>query len=218
MKKDNITKKLIKNRKKELRHRFFKLSNLKWMGVILLCSVGALVASYYTYKCNPWLSGAFVSAGCGGITGLVLYFLSNLRNNKYAVLQKEFSSLNSISNILSQINNIKTFHLCYRKSWGQKRDIFEDGLEIVTLLEELQDVVDDMPRELYSSFIIDGDNPLSYENLQLYKSRFLNADSDNEVKQYMNDIVKHFSDINNKVFDLKREKEDQIMLLGKYIL
>ena len=75
-----------------------------------------------------------------------------------------------------------------------------------------------MPRELYSSFIIDGDNPLSYENLQLYESRFLNADSDNEVKQYMNDIVKHFSDINNKVFDLKREKEDQIMLLGKYIL
>lgn len=218
MKKDNITKRIIQKRNRELRKRFFKLSNLKWMLGILLCSIGILAASYYTHKCNLWLSGVFVSAGCGGITGLVLYFLSNLRNNKYAVLQKEFSIINSIHDKLNQLNDFRNYHLCYRKSWGPKRDIFEDGLEIVNLLEDLQTIVDNMPRELYDAFIIDGDNPLSYENLQIFKGRFLNADGDNEVQMCMNDIVKHFAVMENTIFELTREKEDQLMFLGRFVI
>ena len=218
MKKDRITKRIIQKRRKELRQRFFKLSNLKWMVVIFLCSAGILAASYYTYTSNPWLSGVFVSAGCGGITGLVLYFLSNLRNNKYAVLQKEFSILNSIHDTITQINGFKNYHLCYRKSWGSKRDIFEDGLEIVNLLEELQATVDNISQELYDAFIIDDDNPLSFENLQLFKNRFLNADGDNEMQMCMNDLEKHFAVVENTIFDLTREKEDQLMFLGKYIV
>ena len=218
MKKDRITKRIIQKRRKELRQRFFKLSNLKWMVVIFLCSAGILAASYYTYTSNPWLSGVFVSAGCGGITGLVLYFLSNLRNNKYAVLQKEFSILNSIHDTITQINGFKNYHLCYRESWGSKRDIFEDGLEIVNLLEELQATVDNMPQELYDAFIIDDDNPLSFENLQLFKNRFLNADGDNEVQMCMNDLEKHFAVVENTIFDLTREKEDQLMFLGKFFI
>ena len=218
MKKDKIIKRIIQNRRKELRQRFFKLSNLKWMIGILLCSIGILTASYYTFKCNPWLSGVFVSAGCGGITGLVLYFLSNLRNNKHAILQKEFSTLTSISHIVNQINGFKNYHLCYRKSWGQKRDIFEDGLEIVDLLEDLQTIVDNMPCELYDAFVIDAENPLSYENLQIFKSKLLNADGDNEVQVCMNDIEKHFAVVENTIFELTREKEDQLMFLGKYIV
>lgn len=218
MKKDNITKRIIRKRNKELRRRFFKLSNLRWMIGILLCSIGVLAASYYTYECNPWLSGAFVSAGCGGITGLVLYFLSNLRNNKHAILQKEFSTLTAMSDILNQINSFKNYHLCYRNNWGQKRDIFEDGLEIVSLLENLQTIVDNMPHELYDAFMLAGDNPLSYENLQIFKSRLLNADGDNEVQMCMNDIVKHFAAVGNAIFELTREKEDQLMFLGKYIV
>ena len=218
MKKDSITKRIIKNRRKELRQRFFKLSNLKWMIVILACSAGILVASYCTYKSNPWLSGVFVSAGCGGITGLVLYFLSNLRNNKCTILQKEFSTLASISDILDQIDGFRNYHLCYRKSWGPKRDIFEDGIEIAGLLEDLQSVIDNMPRELYEVYLVEGDNPLSYENLQLFRNRFLNANSDEEVEICMNEIAKHFSVVQDKIFELTREKEDQLMFLGKFFI
>lgn len=218
MKKDSITKQIIKKRRKELQQRFFKLSNLKWMIVILVCSAGILVASYCTYKSNPWLSGVFVSAGCGGITGLVLYFLSNLRNNKCAILQKEFSTLASIGDILNQIDGFKNYHLCYRKSWGAKRDIFEDGIEIAGLLEGLQFVIDNMPSELYEAFLVEGDNPLSYENLQLFRNRLLNANSDEEVEICMNEIAKHFSVVQDKVFELTREKEDQLMFLGKFFV
>ncbi len=218
MKKDKITKRIIRKRNKELRERFFKLSNLKWMIGISLCSIGVLSASYYTYECNSWLSGVFVSAGCGGITGLALYFLSNLRNNKYTVLKKEFSILHSVHDILTQINDFKNYHLCYRKSWGPKKDIFEDGLKIVNLLEKLQTIVDNMPQELYDAFIIDDDNPLSFENLQLFKSRFLNADSDDEVQMYMTDIVKHFTAVANRIYELTNEKEDQLMFLGRFVI
>lgn len=218
MKKDNVRKKIIRNRKKELKQRFFKLSNPKWMITILLVSIGIIVASYYTHKCDTWLSGVFVSAGCGGMTGLVLYFLSNLRNNNYAILQKEFSTLNSIRNILNRINGFKNYHQYYRESWGVKRDSFLDGLEIVGLLEKLQMIVDDMSCKLYEIFTVDDDNPLSYENLQIFKSRLLNADGDNEVQICMNDIVKHFAPVENKVFELIREKEDQLMFLGRFVI
>ena len=75
-----------------------------------------------------------------------------------------------------------------------------------------------MPQELYDAFIIDDDNPLSFENLQLFKNRFLNADGDHEVQMCMNDLEKHFAVVENTIFDLTREKEDQLMFLGKYIV
>ncbi len=218
MKKDNITKRILRRRRKELRHRFFKLSNLKWMIAILLCSIGLLVASYYVYECNPWLSGVFVSAGCGGLTGLVLYFLSNLRNNKIAILQKELATLKSISNILNHIDGFKNYYQNYRTAWGEKRSISEDGYKVASLLEELQDVVDNMPQELYDIFEIASDNPLSFENQQLFKSRLLNTDDDSETQICMDDISKHFATVKDKIFDLTNEKEDQLMLFGRFFL
>ena len=49
----------------------------------------------------------------------------------YSLLQKEFSTLTSIRNITNQIKGFQCYHKSYRLSWGKKRDIFEDGLEIV---------------------------------------------------------------------------------------
>lgn len=87
MKKDKITKRIIRKRNKELRERFFKLSNLK-------CSV---------------------------------------------------------YDILTQINDFKNHHLCYRK-------------------------------------------------------------------MYMTDIVKHFTAVANRIFELTNEKEDQLMFLGRFVI
>ena len=75
-----------------------------------------------------------------------------------------------------------------------------------------------MPRELYDAFIIDDDNPLSFENLKLFKSRFLNADSNDEVQTHMTDIVEYFSVVENTILELTREKEDQLMFLGKFFI
>ena len=85
-------------------------------------------------------------------------------------------------------------------------------------MEKFQTIVDNMPQELYDAFIIDDDNPLSFENLQLFKSRFLNADSDDEVQMYMTDIVKHFTAVANRIFELTNEKEDQLMFLERFII
>lgn len=217
MKKDKKIKPFTKTRNKEKRQRYFKLPNLKWMILILLFSIGLLVASYYAQE-NTWLSGVFVSAGCGGITGLVLYFLSNLRNNKYAILQKELLALNSIGDILSKIKGFTTYHLCYRKSWGPKKDIYEAGLQIVDLLDELQTIVDDISCELYDAISMDGDNPLSYENLRIFKNRLLNAEDAHDVQLCISDIAKCFEVVDNKIFELKSEKEDQLVFLGRFVI
>ena len=188
------------------------------MVVILLCSIGILTASYFLFDCNPWLSGVFVSAGCGGITGLVLYFLSNLRNNKCAILQKEYKTLKDISDILSQVSGFKAYHAFYKKAWGKKRDVFEDGHQIVLLLEELQSITDDMMPELFSAFTEKEDNPLSFEILQLFKNRFSVWNEEKDVLEWINSIIEHFASVEDKIFEMLREREDQLMFMGKYFM
>lgn len=218
MKKDNIQKRMIRKRKMELRQRFFKLSNFKWMIGILLCSIGFLVASCFIHERNSWLSGVLVSVGCGGFTGIVLYFLSNLRNNKVSILQKELATLNAIKDILNQIHGFKNYYQCYRCSWGEKRNILEDGYKVASLLEELQGVVDNMPVELHDIFEIDGNHPLAFEKMQLFKNTLLNIDDGNEMQICFEDVSKHFTNIEEKIFDLTNEKEDQIRFLGKFFV
>ncbi len=99
MKKDNTIKPFIRYRKKELRTRFFKLSNFWCTVLILSLSIIILEISCFIYECNSWLSGALVSVSCGCFTGLVLYFLSNLRNNKLAKIQREHQQLKDVIDV-----------------------------------------------------------------------------------------------------------------------
>lgn len=218
MKTNTIIRKSLSKRRKEYLKRVFKLSSLLWMICVAIISLGILVLSYCLYESNGWLSGVLVSAGCGGITGLVLYFLSNVRNNKIAILQKELSSLKSIYNILNQIIGFERYHKLCRKSWGVKRDILADGYEIIRLLEELSAVVDAMSKELYDTLEIKCDASLSYHNIKLFINRLVDIDDENDVNLWVKDFITQFEEVKATAFELANEKEDQLMFLGRFFI
>ena len=218
MKKDKTVKKIIRYRRKELSNRILKLSNLRWMIGILIWSIFFLILSYLVYNEANWLSGVFVSTACGGFTGLVLYFLSNTRNNKYAILQTELRTLKSTYDILNQIDGFKNYHRFYLKSWGDKRNIFDDGYKTIELLDELTHVIDDMPRDLYNIIASQTTSKFCYEDIMFLKSQFFNLEKGDEVQLWFVHISDNFSNVHEKIFDLIKEKEDQLSFLGHYFV
>ena len=130
----------MRRRRKEKFCRFVSLPTVICFIVLFILSGGLLIGSYFFNEQHPWFSNVFVSVGCGILTGVVLYFLSNLRNSNRHRLehdQKELWSVQiCINNVLGVIimENVK----------AEKSPSFEisETCECVAeKLEELQQVV-----------------------------------------------------------------------------
>ena len=175
MKKDNTIKPFIRYRKKKLRTIFFRLSNFRYTFLILLLSIIILAISCFIYECNGWLSGALVSVSCGCFTGLVLYFLSNLRNNKLAKIQREHQQLKYVIDVLNNIITIISCHK-YKNLLFERRDIFADSADVFHMLYELEEARNKLPLELYDVLTKKGYDPADRDNLNNYRDKLSNSD------------------------------------------
>nr|QGT51140.1 hypothetical protein Firmicute1046_2160 [uncultured Firmicutes bacterium] len=175
-----------------------------------------LVISYFL-KEKAWLSGALVSISCGGITGLTLYFLSNIRNNKIAKIRKEYDSLYTMNDILNKIIGFGHYHKLYRKMWGEKRNIIEDAYKVLCLIDELDEAKKDMPYSLYTALGFRDNDPLDYDNIRSLKTGYESAiDDENKMKIWLKEVVEYLIPFADKIHDPLNERKDQIMFLGKY--
>lgn len=217
MKKDNIIKPFIRYRKKELRARFFKLSNFWCTILILLLSIIILAISCLIYECNSWLSGALVSVSCGCFTGLILYFLSNLRNNKLAKIQKEHQQLKEVLEILSNINTTISCHK-YKFLIFEKRDVFADSTDVFLLLNELEMARNKLPFKLYDVLPQKGYDPADRDNLNNYRGKLTNSEDKVSVKKSLLYIYDELLPLADHLQELYSEREDQLMLMGRYFL
>lgn len=217
VKKDNAIKPFIRYRKKELRTRFFKLSNFRCTILILLLSIIMLVISCLIYECNSWLSGALVSVSCGCFTGLVLYFLSNLRNNKLAKIQKEHQQLGEVLDVLSNINTTISCHK-YKFLLFEKRDIFTDSADVFLMLNELETARNKLPRKLYDILPQKGYDPADRDNLNSYRDKLINSEDKVSVKKSLLYIYDELLPLADYLQELYSERDDQLMLMGKYFL
>lgn len=87
-----------------------RLPSIWWTVAIIILSIVILLASWFTASLCDWLFNLFVSMSISCFTGLILYFLSNLRNNREGKLRKEVQLLTRVLNILRDILGLK--HLC----------------------------------------------------------------------------------------------------------
>ena len=217
MKKDNTIKPFIRYRKKELRTRFFKLSNFWCTVLILSLSIIILAISCFIYECNSWLSGALVSVSCGCFTGLVLYFLSNLRNNKLAKIQREHQQLKDVIDVLNNITTIISCHK-YKILLFEKRDIFADSTDVLILLNELETVRNKLPLQLYNVLPQKGYDPADRDNLNNYRDKLSNSDDKVSAKKSLLYIYDELLPLADYLQELYCERNDQLMLMGKYFL
>lgn len=212
---DKLTKILIKRHKTELRQRFFKLPNFWWSVAVFIMSTG-LIAISYVFRENNWLSSTLVSIGCGGITGLTLYFLSNIRNNKLDRVRKEYAVLSEMNEILHKIIGFKNYYMFFRKIWGEKHNVYEDGFVVRGLLDELNDVMHDMPYPLFDSLGFTKNDPLDYDKICSIKEGHDKADTEIDMEKWIKEISQYVIPIADRIHDPLYQRKDQIMFLDKY--
>lgn len=212
---DKFTKIIIKRHRTELRERFFKLPNFWWSVSVLIISV-ALMAVSYVFRKNNWLSSTLVSISCGGITGLTLYFLSNIRNNKLNRVKKEYAILSEMDEILHKILGFKDYYVFYRKSWGERHNVYEDGFIVCSLLDELNEVMHDMPYSLFASLGFTETDPLDYDKMRLIKEKHDEANDEIEIKKWIIETSQYVISIADTIHDPLHQRKDQIAFLDKY--
>lgn len=212
---DKLTKMIIKRHKTELRERLFKLPNFWWSVSVLITSVG-LMAISYVFRENNWLSSTLVSISCGGITGLTLYFLSNIRNNKLNRVKKEYAILSQMNEILHKIIGFKNYYMFFRKSWDEKHNVYKDGFIVRGLLDELNEVMHDMPYSLFASLGFTENDPLDYDKTSSMKERFDEADNEMEMEKWIKETSQYVIPIADRIHEPLYQRKDQIMFLGKY--
>jgi hypothetical protein len=216
VKKDYTIKPFIRYRKRELRTTFFKLSNFRGSIFIFLLST-ILFGISYVCKCNSWLSSALLSVSCGCFTGLVLYFLSNLRNNKLAIIQKEHNQLKEVIDILNSIT-ATTGCYKYRILLFEKRDIFTDCADVFLMLNELEISRNKLPLKLYGILPQKGYDPADMDNLNDYRDRLSNSENKVSIKKSLLYIYDELLPLANHLQELYLERDEQLMLMGKCFL
>ena len=215
MKKDRAVKRIIQYRNKELRTRLFRLSPFWWAIIIFLIAVLLLVLSFLVYDLSNWASGALVSTSCGCFTGLVFYFLSNIRNNKIAKLQKEYKQLKDVLDVIKNITNIADYYK-FKALYGGKRDIFYDRDYILLGLNDLEATRNQLPIELYDILFEQGYDPADRDNINSYRESLYSSNQSNAIESSMINIHKELLPLADKLQELYREREDQLMLMGRH--
>ena len=215
MRKNKTVQRIIRYRNRELRTQLFRLSPFWWAIIIFVIALLLLFLSFLIYDYSDWTSGALVSTSCGCFTGLVFYFLSNIRNNKVAKLQKEYKQLKDVLDVIRNITNIAN---CYKLKalYGSKRDIFEDRENVYLWIDELELARNQLPIELYDILPEKGYDPVDRDNLNNYRESLYNSNETNLIESTILDIHTELLPLADKMQELYREREDQLMLLGKH--
>ena len=171
----NLNKILIKIEKKKQWHDIWKLKHFILFITLAVSTIILFILSFILTD-HSTLSNICIGLGTGTTTGLVLYCLNNLRNNKYARLECETSSINKIMDRIYEIRG-----LCY-KYVSPYKTFFNTNAVISNTAQ------DDAERILF----IFEDIRNEYRRLPLYiKDEVFNLDYD-----YMDDLyIKYTTEI-----------------------
>ena len=180
----------------------------------MIVSSGLLLLSYLVYESNSWLSGVLVSVACGIITGVILYFLSNLRNNKLHVLQVEQDEIYPIYKLASDVLFEKTIIDNSRNLGTYNSTIQEEAKAIMDKLISLSDAFNGGNVDFFGekagleNICKDISNLCDYYDV-------LNNDDDRQ--KWISDVIVSLSPITRKMETLMEENGDQIRFIKKYI-
>ena len=207
---DKTQKFLIRKLKKDYYKAMFSLDNTKVVLLTILLMIASFVLSYKLTK-EEWFSQLTLAIGTGILTGLIFYFLSNVRANNMGLLQKEVNSLrpiieeyNNINGILFQLTYKNTIYYPYDEDWNELFIIAKYSLH------KLYDSLNRLPFTLCKEIDI---KKLNKEFLEEFES----ATSEEEFLKYMKSCVEIILPIFDKAQMLSMDRELKISILNKKI-
>ena len=209
-------KPFLRPRIREKRKNFLKLPNLWWticlaVSAFLLC----IVSFYFHTKGHQWLPNVLVSIACGIVTGLVLYFLSNIRNNKMAHIQKELRVLSEMKEPLKTIEGLSSYYYLSRsptlKELINIPKSYVLANEFLEALKTLQELQYKLSLDTFKELGLYEDNPFTEAKIQEYKDK-LNLKGIDE--KYIMELSKEFYPFMGRFKEVLMEKEDIVNFLG----
>lgn len=214
--KDKDLRKLLRAYKIEAGRAIIKLANVWWTLFLVIMTALLLLASFFLKDCYAWASNVLISAGCGCFTGLAFYFLSNIRTNKIAKIQKEHRVIQSTIEVAKSIIGYGQY-LDFSAKYGSRRpDVIADGYEVLLLIDELEAERGQIPLEIYDTVLSLGYDPADYDNLRSYRKSINAAADETAMKTCLSNIAHELTPFVDELVELLREREDQLMFMGKY--
>lgn len=208
--------KIIRDTKRRTRQSIIKLPNLWWSIFIVVLTVILLIGSYLLFEPWPWAANVLISAGCGCFTGLVFYFLSNFRNNKIAVIHKEYVAIQETFKLLKNIIDMAEHHRFFSISKYGKYDVMEDGFVILSSLDDLESVRNNVPLHIYDTVTSVGYDPMDRDNIASYKKMLNKAQDASEMKDALRTIHQELMLAYKELAPLLEERANQLIFLGSH--
>lgn len=210
--------KIIRDTKQRTRKSIIKLPNLWWSIFIVVLTAVLLIGSYLLFEPWPWAANVLISAGCGCFTGLVFYFLSNLRNNKNAAVQREYIAIKETFKLLKSIIDMAAYHRFFSISRYGKRDVMEDGFVILSALDDLESARNNVPFHIYDTVKSVGYDPMDRDNIASYKKLLNEAQDSSEMKNAMRTIHQELMLAYEELTPLLDERANQLIFLGSHLV
>ena len=176
--------------------------------ILIIFSI-IIILLFISYKLRDgWLSNALLSIGSGIFTGLIIYFLTNIRANKMGKLLSEVDFLKEIKKYNDELSNIR-LQIMFKNSMYCHINVDLDCLIEMSKdsIYGLYNSINNLPHYLYTE--INGENI----NLDIIES-FKNIKSENNLLRQISSIQKQISSIIDKVDFALKNKEIQISILN----
>lgn len=213
-------KPFLRPRIKEKRRNFLKLPNFWWticlaISAFLLCGI----SFYFHVKGHQWIPNVLVSIACGIVTGLVLYFLSNIRNNKIMHIKKELRVLSEMKESLKTIQGLGSYYYL-SSTLKEMIDIPKAYMlsnEFLEALKTLKELHCQLSLDTFKELGLDENNPFTETKINEYKDKLnLRGIDERFVEEYIMKLSKEFYPFMDKFKEVLREKEDILYFLGTY--
>lgn len=121
-----------------------------------------------------------------------------------------------MNEILHKIMGFKSYYMFYRKTWGEKHNVYEDGCIVRGLLDELNGVMHDMPYPLFDSLGFTKTDPLDHDKICAMKENFDKAGNETEMEKWIMEISQYAISIADEIHEPLYQRKDQKMFLNKY--
>jgi uncharacterized protein (DUF486 family) len=208
---NEIQKFLIKDRKKA---KLKAIGSLKIIIAVLLILISSTIFLFIiSYKLRDgWTSNLLLSIGTGLSTGLIFYFLTNIRANKIGKLLKEVDFLKEIKKHNDELSNIRL------QTMFENSMYYPINVDLDCLIEMSKDSIyglynsiNNLPHYLYEGINVKN---INLDVIELFK----NIKSKNDLLCQISSIQKQISPIIDKVDYALKNKEIQISILNNRCL
>lgn len=154
------------------------------IGLMLFALITLMASKVYDVRGNSWLCNVLISFACGIVSGLTLYFLTNVRNVKNIKINEYYSHLRKVMRMMTDIRRDAKHYKENENLWGEETGVCLRCEKLIDRLDIFQDEIYELPDELFIQFTGDFENILTDNVVDAIKVRYDEVEDYDDLSQY----------------------------------